>query len=510
MNEKCLKSDVFFNENIFCDSLEQAIDADFTLPDFCPDVSKIFKCNAIPRIVSKSLNGASVTIDGNVAVSILYCDKESRFCSYEYIYPFSKTVELSKDATGANVTVKVKCDYINCRAVTGRKIDIHGAVGIYLRVFKRKCDEIISDIDDSLIEVKRITSPATVPMGYSEKYLLIEEDIPLTSAQMSIESILKTNSSVCIQETKIINDKAVVKGEMFVSILYCPEGEGIPQIIKTTLPFSQIVDIDGVTDSCECECKAEICVVDIKPKVTTSAEQRCFGINAKILLSCEAYCSNEIPMISDAFSRKFEADIKRKNLSIEKITCTLNERFNCKKSIDLDFNINNIIDVWCFVQNCYTKFADGKMVVNGTLMTGIFACDENNIPVYFEKPTDFEYKIPFCESMGTPHCDPQIEVVSCGFTIISVNKIEIHTELGINAGIYETKEVSLVCDMEVDEKKTINRDKQCAMVIYFAEENDSLWDIAQKYSASVNEIMSINKMEDDNLFNGKMLLVPLI
>ena len=196
MKEKCLKSDVFVNENIFCDSLEQAVDADFTLPDFCPDISKIFKCNAIPRIVSKSLNGASVTLDGNVTVTILYCDKESRFCSYEYIYPFSKTVELSRDASGGNVAAKVKCDYINCRAVTGRKIDIHGAVGINLRVFKRKCDEIISDIDDELIEVKRITSPATVPMGYAEKYLLIEEDIPLSSAQMSIESILKTNSSV--------------------------------------------------------------------------------------------------------------------------------------------------------------------------------------------------------------------------------------------------------------------------------------------------------------------------
>ena len=159
MKEKCLKSDVFVNENIFCDSLEQAIDADFTLPDFCPDVSKIFKCNAIPRIVSKSLNGASVTLDGNVTVTILYCDKESRFCSYEYIYPFSKTVELSRDASGGNVTAKVKCDYINCRAVTGRKIDIHGAVGINLRVFKRKCDEIISDIDDELIEVKRMKFP---------------------------------------------------------------------------------------------------------------------------------------------------------------------------------------------------------------------------------------------------------------------------------------------------------------------------------------------------------------
>ena len=135
---------------------------------------------------------------------------------------------------------------------------------------------------------------------------------------------------------------------------------------------------------------------------------------------------------------------------------------------------------------------------------------QNNIPIYFEKPTDFEYKIPFNESMGTPHCDPQIEVISCGFTIISADKIEIHTELGINAGIYEKREISLVCDMEVDENKPITRDKQCAMVIYYAGENDTLWDIAHRFSASVSEILNINKMDDEDLYNGKMILVPLV
>ena len=112
--------------------------------------------------------------------------------------------------------------------------------------------------------------------------------------------------------------------------------------------------------------------------------------------------------------------------------------------------------------------------------------------------------------MGTPHCDPQIEVVSCGFTIISAAKIEIHTELGINAGIYEKREFSLVCDMEVNENKPINRDILCAMVIYYAGENDTLWDIAHKFSGSLNEIMSVNKMESEDLYNGKMLLVPIV
>ena len=69
MQQKCLKSDIYINENYFCDSLEQAIDVDFTLPDFCPDISKIFKCHAVPRITSKSLSGNNITVDGNVIIT---------------------------------------------------------------------------------------------------------------------------------------------------------------------------------------------------------------------------------------------------------------------------------------------------------------------------------------------------------------------------------------------------------------------------------------------------------
>ena len=81
MQQKCLKSDIYTNEIFLCDSFEQAIDVDFSLPDYCPDISKIFKCNAVPRIASKSINGSTITIDGNVVITILYCDKENNFCS---------------------------------------------------------------------------------------------------------------------------------------------------------------------------------------------------------------------------------------------------------------------------------------------------------------------------------------------------------------------------------------------------------------------------------------------
>ncbi len=509
MQQKCLKSDIFTNENYLCDSLEQAIDVDFSLPDYCPDISKIFKCHAVARIASKAINGNTVTIDGNVVITILYCDKENNFCSYEYIYPFSKSVELTKDATGGNVFCRIKCDYINCRAVTGRKVDIHGAVGIFIRVFKRRCNEVVCDIDEPCVELKRMTAPATVPMGYAEKYLMLEEDLPLGSGQPTIESILKTNSAVCVKETKIINDKAVVKGELVVCVLYCPEGGGIPQIVKSVLPYSQIVDVDGITDTCECECKAEISTLEIKPKPVTNGELRCLGLNAKILLTCEAYCGNDIPVIEDAFSRKFEADITRKTVSFDKLMCNVRESYQCKKNIELDFNINNVIDIWCSLQNCHTKFEEEKMTVNGTLIAGMIICDENNIPLYLEKPIEFEYKYPFKEQIGTAHCEPEIEVVSCNYTITSANKIELYAELEINAGIYEKRDITLISDLSLDETKLIKQKNKCAMIIYFAGANDSVWDIANKYSASVNEIISVNNLDEQKLQNGKMIFVPI-
>ncbi len=510
MQQKCLKSDIYVNETIACETVEQAIDVDFSLPDYCPDISKIFKCNAVPRIASKSVNQGTVTIDGNVIITILYSDKNGKFCSYEYQYPFNKNVEFSKDCTGANIFCRIKCDYINCRAVTGRKVDIHGAAGIYIKVFKRNCSEIISDIDDCNIESRKINAPATVPMGYAEKYLIVEEDIRLGTGQDAIENILKINSAVCVKETKIINDKAVVKGELTVCVLYCPESGTTPQAVKTILPYSQILDIEGVTDTCECECKAEIAALEIKPKAIAGGEMKCFGLSAKILLTCESYCVNEIPVICDAFSRKFETQIKRKTVSFDKICSNIKETYNCKKNIEFDFDVNSVIDLWCSLQNNHTKFEKENMIICGTLVAGMIVCDENNIPLYIEKMIEFEYKHPFKPSGGMPHCNPEIEVLSCGFTITSSTNIELRVEMGINASVYEKNDISLISDMEIDETKCIKRVCDEAMVLYFADTGDCVWDIANKFGASVNEIMNINGLENQCLQQSKMLLVPIV
>lgn len=509
MENKCLKTDVFVNENVFTDSCEQPIDVDFTLPDYCPDISKIFSCRAAVRISSKGINGKNISIDGNVSLTLLYCDRDNKLCSYEYQYPFNKTKEMPNEFIGANLVCSAKCEYINCRAVTGRKVDIHGAVSLNMRVFKKKLNQVISDYDDCNLELKRSLAPATIPIGYSEKYLIIEEEIAISSGQSPIKNILRYCATPCVKESKILNDKIMVKGEMCITIVYCPEGAFAPQILKTTLPFSQIVDLQGISDTCECETKASLSFLEIKPRLSSMGGNRSFSINAKLLLCCEGYCGNDIAVIEDAFSTKFLTNITKNNITFSKITNNFRETCHFKKSVEFSEEIANVLDLWCDLQSKNVKFQDDCMILNATFKTSFIVANENNEVSFFEKMIDFEYKFNLDNPSDSMACNPDIDITMAGYTITSANTIEVRIDLLMNASVYKNSNMSLITEMDVDKNNLINRNRNSAMTIYFAIGKENIWDIARKYSASVDEIIKINELEKDFLEEGNMILVPL-
>ena len=509
MENKCLKTSVFANENIFEDFCEQPVDVDFTLPDYCPDISKIFKCKTVARISSKGINGNNITVEGNVTITLLYCDKDNKLNSFEYQYPFSKIIESDTDLAGGNLVCRCKCDYINCRAVTGRKVDIHGAVTVSVRVFKRKCNDIISDIDDSNIEILCGTAPATVPMGYNEKYVIIEEEIPISNSVPAIQNILRYDAFPAVKECKILNDKVMVKGDMAVVILYLGEGEPTPQTVKTTIPFSQVVDIKGITDMCECEAKADLSNLEIKPRVWQNGENRSFSLNAKILITCESYCVNDITVIKDAFSRKYETQIQKNKVSFSKIVQNIKETGHIKKNIEISENISSVLDLWCDIQSVITKFEKDNMLICGTVLAGIIVCNQNNEASIFEKPIDFQFKYPVNISENQMECNPEIEIESCGFTILNPNCIEFRADLSVNACTYEKSNISLITDIKIDAEKLIEKRQRHAITVYFANQNECVWDIARTYNASVQDIMNINSLEDNCFKENTMILVPL-
>ena len=83
---------VRLSKNVFENRLEQPIDGDITMPEYCPDIKKVLKCSSAPRLISARCSGDVVLIEANVQVRIIYIDDKNEMCCFEQTFPFSKSI----------------------------------------------------------------------------------------------------------------------------------------------------------------------------------------------------------------------------------------------------------------------------------------------------------------------------------------------------------------------------------------------------------------------------------
>ena len=297
---------------------------------------------------------------------------------------------------------------------------------------------------------------------------------------------------------------------MAVNITYCAENSKNPQVVKTLIPFSQIVDIGGITENCQCETKTLLSFLEVKPKTNAAGECKSFILNAKLLLCSQAYCDDPVPIICDAFSRRFEADIAREKVTFTKICDNIKERFHFKENITLNEGMTSVLDLWCDVQSVKPIFISGKMTVCGVMIVSVVGINENGETVFVEKPLDFEYAHTLNNVTDALQCQPEVSVVSCGYTINSPTTLEIMADLALNAAVLENQGIEVITDLKINEQKLKPKQNNCSLTVYFVSGQECVWDIARVYNASVDEIIKINNIKGEYVNDGSMLLVPTL
>ncbi len=509
MELNILNHEAAYNDKIFSGSAEYSIDNDFTLPDYYPEISKILKCRIIPRVSMCSISGQTLTVDGNVTVNLIYCSPDNEIFGFEQILNFTKTFEIGLDCSDAECECNVKSEYVNCRCLNERKIDVHGAVGIYVSVFRKNTTGIVTDIDSSDVIIRRGLLPATSPVGVGEKSLLIEEELELGQGQPSIRCILKYDAKAVNKECKIISGKVVQKGELNIFVLYCAEHTSVPQVYRNSIPYSQIIDIEGLHENCVCTAKTKVASLEIKPRTSASGETRSFILTSRLNFHATACCEDDLPVVLDAYSTKYNAEIKTQEIMLQKIQKTINDSFICKKTLDNIGDINSVVDIWCDTAVGETGVNNCVLKVCGTLQICILALNSGGVPQYIERPVDFEYTHTLEDSLKNIFASAEVITNNVSFTLQSGNCIEVSCELCVNADIFTKKKVNLVTDVCIDENNLKARTSDSALIIYYADAGEELWDIARKYNSNPQEISEINSLQDDILLSKKTLLIPI-
>lgn len=499
-------------KELFNGSSEQPVDLDVTLPDYCPDISRILKCQVKPQITSRQIVGDRLTVEGSSLIRLLYVDEEGKgIRNCELASAFSTAFNLKQTPENPIVFTSVRVDFINCRAITKRRIDLHGAFTVFAHVFGVQREELLTDSSGSGVMMKKKYCEADQFLSAVQQPFTLNEAFELDMGKRA-ESLVRFNASGTIDECKIIADKVIVKGEIAVDFLYLTDVEaGTLDTAEFTVPFSQIVDLEGIDDDCICDVRLELLSVQAQLIPSSDDEAAQLETVVRAVVTAVAKRRASIPVITDAYSTQYEMNLQRRTMCLEKKIDQINETFLCKGSISTSSDaIAAVIDVWCEIISADVAVKEGKMEISGRTNVCLLVEDAEQVPHYFEGMIDYSTVHDYPNAGESLNVVPDVTVVSAGYRISGADSIEMRLELYLNAAVCSQIRDNIVCEMTPDEQKPKVHDNSCALTLYYADEGESVWEIARRYDTSQEAICKENDLSGETVDKHGMLLIPAI
>ena len=176
------------------------------------------------------------------------------------------------------IALTAKTDYVNCRATSPRSVDVHGAFSVRLQVTAEGGSEVVTSVRGEGIYTRNRPVSYTVPAAFTEKQFTVSEVLELGQGMPEAEMLIRGEAVPVLEDCKLMANKAIIKGELRLKNLYVSDPDtGASHVAQNEIPFSQIVDVDGLTDEWICDVELETLVNDVHISVNQTGKAAFIG-----------------------------------------------------------------------------------------------------------------------------------------------------------------------------------------------------------------------------------------
>ena len=508
MNYNRTTQKIGFCETVYETTAEQSLDADINLPDYCPEIQRILKCSVIPNVTSVQNNSGRITADAVAVVRILYLGENGKLSSYEQNYPLQKFVESGKINSDSAIDVRIKTDYANCRAVNPRRVDIRAMMTFVFKAVNKREENLLCSAEGAGIQTVCEENTVASLCALSERTFSLSEVVEINNEKPAVSQIINISACATTDEIKIINNKALIKGNCNIKIYYIGDDTASVESIEHSMPISQIIEAEGLSENCKPCIRLNINSCEAIPKADSSGNIRLIDFNARISAFTSAFEDIPLSMISDAYSTDYKAENIYKNIEIFTFNNSFDTSFTNKVVLEsIGVSVECVMAVWCSdIKYSFTAKED-ECIISGTYLANILYKENEKIIGIIQKPVDYDFNVKMNEKADRINCIGSAQIVSCSCAVTGDSRLELKTELSASGIILACSNKKYVGDITLTSDNKL-KEENCALTIYFSERNEALWDIARKYNTTVEAIKSENDINADIVEKNCMLLIP--
>lgn len=467
---KCVDVDLDFQENLM---------------SYNDDMLKIIRCAVNNYIVSTDYKNGNLIVYGKSKIYLTYVS-ESTSCitTADFEEDFQKSIPIDAEVEEISCEIKVFNKYNNYRVINQRRIDIHNAFQLDVKVCSSNPINMIEEAQNVQIRREKVSYFSYI--GTSLSKADFEEETEIPSDSEVIKKIINTFWNCAVDEIKVIKDKMLVKLNLSFSFLYTTDTDN--EVIKKcekSFGLSKIIDISGIDEEDIPIVNVDVANLYAKPKVNKNNELRFIELLGEVNINATVYRKIETKLTTDSYS--IDKEIVN---TFDKITINNNGKYVNDIATDtllFEFDNIKIIELLDVSLN---------IVDNKTIELCAFILNENSEITFISKRKEISllnHNIISC-------C-----VKSFDYVIKSEQTISVRYSIEYSSIDYNEQTFQVLSNIEFTDKVL---SESPALVVYFAKDNERVWDIAKKFRSSVDLIKSENELSDDVLESRRVLLIP--
>ena len=488
-------------------SIEECVEADFSLPEYMPEILRIIKSTAQPKVNSCKAVGERVTVDGECELRMIYTAEDGCIYSFAQSKPFTRHCENNVFDSATDINCDLSVSYVNCRATSTKRAEIKAGISIKINAFVEETEEIIMLEDNTCIEKKCVPVRAMSLGCKKSRTFSMSDTVPLS---VPCAFIINSRASAVCAEVKKISNKIMVKGDAIVEICYVSANDkSCTENIRHSLPVNQILEFDGMEERFTGNVTLNVTAVDVMLKNEQDGIGSSFDIGLSIEASACMWEEKELIVINDAYAVGSCIDLKKQSMIFFTPLDEIRDTYIFRDEFQVSGEgVSKVIGSSCELTNVLIKKENDVLVISGNLSLSVLIKDSTGsisninkiLDVKYERKADYEDKDVFCL--------PKLNIFSLDCVEKGSNSIDVRAEINVSASVFGKVFIDAVADITESENQPVRNSN--AITVYFPEESESLWSIARRYNTTVTAIAEENNLSGDTTEGLKMIFIPAV
>lgn len=508
-----IKKNIHMEHRINRVSTQISLEEDQNISDQKPDASKIICKNACVKVEEIKPAEEAVWVKGMLNYSVLYLteEKEKRLCSIEGSISFEEKVYLEKEAGSDSMRVHAKVEDLTMRLINSRKLNIRSIIGLCITQDELYDEEVVMDVENpQTCEILKNPMDVTTIVLDTRDIYRIREEISVPDGFPNIYSLIWKNVSVEGLNFTLMDGRIGISGEVNAFFLYEGEEESpVPRSFEVNRAFGGVLEMPDCKENMQLRVDYEIEPAHVETKTDYDGEERQIDLDVEMKLYIKLYRDITIAPVADAYGIQECMAPVMKECKCEKILKTESGKI---KVSDTRENTEHVGNLQILCTNADILEEEVQLQENEAELSGVVHAEmlgmtgDENDP-YCCIAMDIPYNHTLSINGAMPQCTYFSKIcVEQVNAVVQGDRVEIRVMLNFKLMVYQVVSGALLCDMKKTEPEMPGKTLP-VMSVYFAKDNETIWEVGKKYQVPLGTIRDINGLPADELQSGQKILI---